>query len=147
VWHYFITNGALRDGTLTQGYFQDDLRVLDNYSGPGSSHWGLRSLIPALLHPAGSGFWTAPATPLPIETGSYRLDLPELGWRVDGDTASGDIRITIPGNTGRNPRLKPHTLGSRLTEYLQGRPKRPNNRAAAYGAEAYSTLDPYPLRR
>ena len=61
--------------------------------------------------------------------------------------ASGDIRITIPGNAGSNPRLKPHTLGSRLSEYLEGRPRRPNNHAAAYDAEVYSTLDPYPLSR
>jgi len=146
VWQYFVANGALRDGTLTQGYFHDDPRVLDNYSGPGSSHWGLRSLIPALLHPEGSAFWTAPSTPLPIERGDYRLDLEELGWRVDGDAASGDIRVTIPGNAGSNPRLRPYTLGRRLSEYVHGRPRRPNNHAAAYDAEVYTTLAPYPLR-
>jgi hypothetical protein len=146
VWRYFVANGALRDGTLTQGYFHDDPRVLDNYSGPGSSHWGLRSLIPALLDPAESAFWTAPATPLPIERGDYRLDLPELGWRIDGDATNGDIRITIPSNAGNDPRLRPFTLGRRLSEYLQGRPRRPNNHAAAYEAEVYTALAPYPLR-
>lgn len=147
VWRYFVANGALRDGTLTQGYFGDDARVLDNYSGPGSSHWGLRSLIPALLHPPGSVFWTAADRPLPVERGDYRLDLPELGWVVEGDQASGDIRIVIPANAGQHPALKRYGWARRLEELRRQRANRPNNRAAAYDAEVYSVLDPFPLRR
>ncbi|MDB5538542.1 MAG: hypothetical protein JWQ89_269 [Devosia sp.] len=147
VWRHFITNGALRDGTLTQGYHGDDPRVLDNYSGPGSSHWGLRSVIPALLHPRGSPYWTVPEQTLPVERGDYRLDLPELGWIIEGDHASGDVRVVIPDNAGRQPALKPYTLRHRLMEAYRQQAMRPNNHDAAYGAESYSALDPFPLKR
>lgn len=146
VWRYLVENGALRDGTLTQGYFADDARVFDNYSGPGSSHWGLRSLVPAVLHASASAFWTVPEHPLPVEQGDYRLDLDELGWRVEGDASSGDIRIIIAANAGQEPALKPYTVMDRLREAAFQRAMRPDNSRAAYGAEIYSALDPFPLR-
>lgn len=147
VWRYFLAHGAVRDGTLTQGYFGDDPRVLDSYSGPGSSHWGLRSVIPALLHPPGSAYWTAPDLPLPVEAGDFRLDLPELGWVIEGEQASGDIRIVIPANAGNHPTLRPYNWQHRLSELRRQRARRPNNHYAAYAAEVYSALDPYPLKR
>lgn len=147
VWRYFLSHGAARDGTLTQGYFGDDARVLDSYSGPGSSHWGLRSVIPALLHPPGSAYWTVPDQPLPVEVGDYRLELPELGWVIEGERASGDIRIVIPANAGQRPALTPYTWRHRLAELRYQRARRPNNHPAAYDAEVYSALDPCPLKR
>lgn len=147
VWRYFLSHGAVRGGTLTQGYFDDDPRVLDSYSGPGSSHWGLRSVIPTLLHPPGSAYWTVPNQPLPVEVGDYRLDLPELGWVVEGEQASGDIRIIIPANAGHQTALRPYTWRHRLDELRRQRARRPRNHDAAYEAEVYSALDPYPLRR
>ena len=38
IWRYFVARGVLRAGALTQGYFRADLKLLDNYSGPGSCH-------------------------------------------------------------------------------------------------------------
>lgn len=147
VWRYFLANGAARDGTLTQGYFGDDPRVFDSYSGPGSSHWGLRSVIPALLHPPGSPYWTAPEQPLPVELGDHLLELPELGWVVEGNQSSGEIRIVVPLNQGNRPALQPYTWKHRLGQLRRRRAYRPNNHAAAYEAEAYSALTPYPLKR
>jgi hypothetical protein len=147
IWRYFLGHGAARDGTLTQGYFGDDARVLDSYSGPGSSHWGLRSVIPTLLHPPGSAYWTVPDQPLPVEVGDYQLELPELGWVVEGKQASGDIRIIIPANAGQRPALGPYTWRHRLSELRRQHARRPGNHDAAYDAEVYSALDPYPLRR
>ncbi|MGA9510117.1 MAG: DUF2264 domain-containing protein, partial [Candidatus Sulfotelmatobacter sp.] len=46
-WTYFIRNNALHDGNITQGYCGPDPRIVDNYSGPASCLWGLRSLIVA----------------------------------------------------------------------------------------------------
>ena len=137
----------MRVGSLTLGYFGDVPRILDSYSGPGSSHWGLRSLIPGLLHPPGLSFWTAPELPLPVERGDFRLDLPELGWVIEGEQASGDIRIVIPANAGQHPTLTPYRWKHRLMELRRQRAGRPNNRTAAYDAESYSVLDPFPLRR
>ena len=146
-WRYFVAGGALRDGTLTQGYFGDDPRILDPYSGPGSSHWGLRSLIPALLHPEGSQFWSVPERPLPVEQGDFRIDAKKLGWVVKGEQANGEIRITIPANERRQPTLEPYTRAMRIEEAIRNEPRRPANLMAKYGASVYSAIDPFPLRR
>jgi hypothetical protein len=145
VWRYFVAHGALRHGTLTQGYFGDDVRWLDSYSGPGSSHWGLRSLIPALLHPRRSAFWTVAEQPLPVEMGDYRLDLSKLGWVVEGRQADGEITITIEANSTRTPRTAAHSLMHKGLELLLSRPMRPINHAAKYDAPVYSALRPFPL--
>jgi hypothetical protein len=146
VWRYFIANGAARDGTLTQGYFGDDARIFNNYSGPGSSHWGLRSLIPAFLHPPRSSFWVVEERALPVECHDYRIELGELGWIIEGEQKSGDIRIRIPANAGRQPSLKDYRLSHRIREAAYQKAMRPQNREAAYGAEVYSALDPFPLK-
>src|ERR1019366_7266751 len=46
-WSFFIQHGGVRSGTITQGLCGPDPRILDNYSGPASCLWGLRSLIVA----------------------------------------------------------------------------------------------------
>jgi hypothetical protein len=80
VWRYFIDHDSLREGALTQGYFKADLRFLDLYSGSGSCHWGLRSLVLAFMHPTRDAFWRASEEPLPIELADYRLELARFGW-------------------------------------------------------------------
>jgi len=145
IWRYFVENGALRGGTLTQGYFAEDARILDMYSGPGSSHWGLRSLVPAFLFPADSPFWTVAERPLPVETSDYRIDAPKIGWIVEGRKRTGEVRITIPANRGRRPELEAYTPQMRRSERLQQAPNRPDNLSAKYGAHVYSSLHPFPL--
>jgi len=44
-----VGNGAMQYGAPTQGLFQDDGRLVDNYSGPASSFWSLRALNIALF--------------------------------------------------------------------------------------------------
>jgi hypothetical protein len=68
VWRYFIAHGCLRNGTLTQGYFDSDPRLVERYMGPGSSHWGLRSLVLAYMHAPGSEFWTSADEPLKADS-------------------------------------------------------------------------------
>ncbi|MBC2873242.1 hypothetical protein H7U18_22580 [Klebsiella pneumoniae] len=46
---YYIKNGALQNGIPTQGIFATDERLLDDYSGHGSSLWSLRALNIAFL--------------------------------------------------------------------------------------------------
>src|SRR5207248_770688 len=47
-WEYFLQHNGAKDGNITQGYCGSDARVLDNYSGPASCLWGMRSLIAAI---------------------------------------------------------------------------------------------------
>lgn len=145
VWRYFVAHGCLRNQTLTQGYFDNDPRFTDPYIGPGSSHWGLRSLVLALMHARGTAFWTVPDVPLPVEAGDYRLDLPKLGWIVAGRQQSGEITIAVPRNRHAAITPQPHTMLMRWAERIARQPMRPRNLAAKYDAAEYSSLRPFPI--
>jgi hypothetical protein len=146
VWRYFVANGSLRDGALTQGYFEADPRLLDWYSGTGSCHWGLRSLVLAFMHPAGDRFWSATPEPLPVEKSDYRLELTKLGWIVEGHRASGEIIITIPENPTEVNTMDEYSWTMRAKETVLRRPARPANHAAKYESRHYSSAAPFPLK-
>lgn len=145
VWRYFVSHDSLRDGALTQGYFNADLRLLDVYSGSGSCQWGLRSLVLAFLHPAGDGFWTAPQQPLPVEVSDYRLELTKLGWIVEGRRSRGEIVITLPGNPSDVTAIDEYSWTMRVKETLLREPVRPGNHEIKYESRHYSSGTPYPL--
>jgi hypothetical protein len=145
VWRYFVAHGCLRNGTLTQGYFDSDPRFVDRYSGPGSYHWGLRSLVLAFMHRPESQFWAAPEQPLPIEVTDYRLDLPKLGWIIEGCKETGGIAIRIPNN--KPARISPvsHTRFRQIGEKILRRPLRPYNHALKYECYEYTSENPLNL--
>jgi hypothetical protein len=145
VWRHFVAHGALADGGLTQGYHGTDARVVDFYTGAGSCHWGLRSLVLAYIQPPGAALWTAPPRLLPVEAGDFRLDLPALGWIVEGRRETGEIVIRVPANKTPTPALQPQSAFARLAEPVLRRPLRPANGAAKYGASRYSSREAFPL--
>jgi hypothetical protein len=57
VWRYFIAHGCLRNGTLTQGYFDSDPRLVERYMVPEAAIGGFdRWCWPTCMRPgAGSG--------------------------------------------------------------------------------------------
>ncbi len=142
VWRYFVERGALRDHGLTLGYFDNDPRLVDGYSGAGSCHWGLRSLTLAFMAPPGHVFWTDAQRPVPIERGSYHLELPKLGWTIDGSHPSRDISIRVAGNGATSARLAPMDVRRRLKETLLARPFRPENPTVKYQLSRYSAATP-----
>jgi hypothetical protein len=145
VWRYFIANGSLRDGALTQGYFESDPRILENYMGPGVCHWGLRSLVLALMLPPDGRFWTDAPAPLPVESEDFVLALPRLGWKITGRHSSGEIVIEIPHNAPGAVVLEPYTWADRTIEILLRKPHRPHNHEAKYEAREYSSARPFVL--
>jgi hypothetical protein len=145
VWQYFIKNGALKNGHLTQGYLGDDLRFVDVYTGPGSCHWGTRSLVVAMLNPPDSHFWTDSESPLPVESEDFVLNLPELGWTVTGKKPTGEIVIEITANTSQSVEIEEITPYLRLKSLFFMRPFGPENHAAKYEQRFYSNETPFPL--
>ena len=143
IWRTFVERGALQDGALTQGFWRSEPMLLDNYSGPGSCHWGLRSLLLAFLNPPGSVFWTVPEVALPVERADFRLELAPLGWIVEGKQATGEIVIEIPENRGNTAALETYSWWRRLSEPLLQRPNRPHNRPAKYDRHRYSSARPF----
>lgn len=142
-WCHFIRNGAIRRGTVTQGYHGTDHRLLDNYSGPASSLWSLRSLVAAFAEGPESPLWQTPPTKLPVERNDYRIHLPAPQWTVRGEGSSGRITIELEENAGAEfSPLEPYTLMERIRAAAYGRPRRPQNDGAKYGRPRYSSSGP-----
>jgi hypothetical protein len=145
VWRYFVAHGCLRNGSLTQGYFDADPRFLDRYSGPGSSHWGLRSLVLAYMHPRGSAFWTAAEQLLPVEVADYRLDCGKLGWVIEGRKADARIEVRLAKNRQVAVKPRPYSIARQIAEKLVRGPLRPGNYDVKYECAKYSSDNPLNL--
>jgi hypothetical protein len=144
VWSYFISRGAVREGKITQGYWHEDLGLIDNYSGPGSCMWSLRSLVLAFFCPADSPFWVAPLEPLPIECGDYSVFIPAIDWEIKGFQKTGEVKVIKARNAG-NPGtvLETRSLRRRLAEIFLAKPMRPDNAYLKYYLEEYSSIVPF----
>ncbi|MFI4868738.1 MAG: DUF2264 domain-containing protein [Steroidobacterales bacterium] len=142
VWRHFVAHGVLQDGALTQGYYRADLRFVDYYSGPGSCHWGLRSLVLAFMNTSGSDFWRAKPQLLPVERGDYRLVYQRLGWIVSGRRDDGSVTIEIPANAGNAPHTRGYGRWRGWLEWLLRRPFRPSNEDVEYDRPTYSSAQP-----
>jgi hypothetical protein len=143
VWQYFLQHGAVERGSVTQGYFGSDPRLLEDYSGPASCLWSVRSLVAALALPDGTPFWKEPTQPLPVERGNYSITIPATGWTVSGSQSTGTITIST-GRVG-DPPLEVYSLLDRLRGLFSRLPHRPKNLAAKYGRASYDSNAPYGL--
>lgn len=144
VWCHFIRRGALRHGTVTQGYFGPDARLVDRYSGPASSLWSLRSLVMAFHAPPGQGIWGAAPEPLPVERRDFAVTVAGGRWRIRGEQAARRITIEVLGNpVDAAPRLEPFGPMQRLRSMAHGTPPRPHNLAAKYGGRSYASDRPF----
>ena len=143
-WRHFIRYGAVRDGTVTQGYGAADPVMLDNYSGPASCLWSLRSLVAALSLPPGASLWQAAADPLPVECADFALHLPVPGWTLSGTRSSGDVVIERrTGYEDVTDVLQPYPLWRRTLDRALGRARRPANLLAKYELRRYSAAKPF----
>uniref|UniRef100_UPI0022EB6BE9 DUF2264 domain-containing protein n=1 Tax=Falsiroseomonas oryzae TaxID=2766473 RepID=UPI0022EB6BE9 len=143
-WSHFVARGAVAAGGLSQGYEGADPALLENYSGRGSCHWGLRSLTAAYRQPPGTGIWAAAPEPLPVERGAYDVAIAPAGLRVTGDPATRRVEVFVLRNAGApdHPLERPG-LARRLAEVLLRRPLRPANLAAKYGRRSYRSDRPF----
>jgi hypothetical protein len=143
-WRYFIRHGAIQDGSVTQGYGGDDPKMLDNYSGPASCLWSLRSIVAAFALPADSPFWRSAGEPLPVERGDFLLTVPAPGWTLIGTASTGDIVIERrSGYEDVDDVLQPYPAWRRSLDRLLRRARRPNNQLAKYELRRYSAARPF----
>jgi hypothetical protein len=143
-WDFFLEHGALREGRVTQGYCGDDAAMLDNYSGPASCLWSLRSLIVALDLAPDAAFWTQAAAPLPVEKGDFERTIASGKWLVRGDAGTGDVTIVNPAPLPEG-RTKIEQFGfvDRVLSLVRGGPRRPKNDAAKYDRATYGSIQPF----
>lgn len=143
VWQYFVRRGALQGGSVTQGYFGADPRLLEDYSGPASCLWSLRSLVAAFALPDDTPFWRQPPQLLPVERGDYSITIPATGWTVSGRQSTATITVCT-GCSGE-PALEDFSLRDRWRGLFSRLPHRPKNTAAKYRRARYDSNAPYGL--
>lgn len=141
---YFITNGALKNGVPTQGLFNHDTRLVDNYSGPASSFWSLRAVIIALYCAEQTRLWDTPELPLPIEKSDFSFDIPEIKASVVGIKATQEVVVIfrdeyIQGQSPLNRRLNKQNWYEKLLENITGQSRRPKNNLLRKGITCYSS--------
>jgi hypothetical protein len=143
-WGFFLEHGALRDGRITQGYCGDDAAILDNYSGPASCLWSVRSLIAALDVPQDAAFWSEPAAPLPVEVADFSRSIANGKWLVRGDAATGDVTLVNPAPLPEaKTQLESFGFTDRVLSVVRGGPRRPPNEDAKYGRASYGSRQPF----
>ena len=140
-WRYFVTQGALANGVVIQGFCGPDLSLVNDYTGPGSCLWGTRALVVALYLDPKLNLFGAVRDPLPVETADYRITETNLKWTVEGIRASGEVVLTFAANPDGpdQPAFRPYSWRNRLREWATHVPSRPDNRAAMYGRHRYTT--------
>ena len=115
-WHE--ARGAIRaDGTLRQEVTSEgspDIR--ETYIATGSTYWAMQAFGGLWSIPDDDPFWTGDEEPLPVERGDFMRVLPEPGWILAGDRATGAVQ-----------RFSARSQGS----------------AAKYGKYVYSTAAPF----
>ena len=141
-WEYFLQHNGANDGNITQGYCGSDARVLDNYSGPASCLWGMRSLIAAIYLPRDAEFWKASPTRLAVERSDFSMEIKSSGWHLTGNKQTGEVEIQIPRGAASRP-LESYTKAAQTKDLLTGSPSRPPNHAAKYERASYSSTDPF----
>jgi hypothetical protein len=80
-----------------------------------------------------------------VEVADYRLDLPRLGWIVEGRQATGEITITIPKNPVDIVEAEPYSWVDQTRDAFSRRPRRPSNHEIKYESRHYSSAKPFPL--
>ena len=139
-WGHFVSNGALANGAITQGFCGKDLSVLNTYSGPASCLWGARSLVLALYLEPKLRLLDAARDKLPVEQGNFEVNSPSIKWSAKGTQATGEVVLTLEANPAdAAPPLQPYGRKVQLIEWIEQRPKRPENHAALYGRRQYSS--------
>ena len=139
-WSYFIQRGAVKGGNVTQGYCGTDPRVIDNYSGPASCLWALRSLVAAFYIPDTAEFWTGAPGLLPVEKGDYEVRIGPPHWTVTGDHRTGAIRIRKPGLPNSEAAgLSDYNIIRQAASAMLWRPFRPENHRPKYELDSYDS--------
>ncbi|QEO14080.1 DUF2264 domain-containing protein [Agromyces intestinalis] len=85
-----------RAGLLTMGWHGEWRGLAQSYSGPASPYWAAKGLLGIAL-PADHPVWSAPAEPLPVESGDFVRVVRAAGWAISGTRADGIVRIANHG--------------------------------------------------
>lgn len=139
LWKFIIANGGVENGVPTQGYLKQDLRFLDEYSGPASSLWGLRSLILLLRIKDNKELVQIPDSPLAIEIGDYKEEIKSIGLEIRGSKNKGTVEVEWLERHTVPKLIDPYSRKARLKEFFSQRPQRPKNNVYKNSLNIYSS--------
>ncbi|ECC3213755.1 DUF2264 domain-containing protein [Salmonella enterica subsp. diarizonae] len=142
--HFFILHGAEQHGVITQGLFQADRRLMDGYSGSGSSLWSLRTLILMLYSGTECGLWDTDEAPLEIETASFDFTIDAISARVTGIKETQEVIVTFahdqyPDAPFKDGKLIKQGWWPIVLESVSGRSTRPKNNLLRKGVTTFSS--------
>ncbi len=145
IWRYFINRAAVTHGTVTQGYCGPDARLLDNYSGPASCLWSLRSLVVAFSFGPDDQLWTTRPGRFPVDTADVDLTIPAIGWRIVGRRGSGFVTLINADTVASwaSGTLEAPGWFRLALERIFQRPFRPSNTEAKYHRAVYRGDQPF----
>ena len=142
--HFFILHGAVQHGVITQGLFQADRRLMDGYSGSGSSLWSLRTLILMLYSGTECGLLDTDEAPLEIETASFDFTIDAISARVTGIKETQEVIVTFAHDQYPDVPFKYGKLIMQgwwpiVLESVSGRSTRPKNNLLRKGVTTFSS--------
>jgi hypothetical protein len=88
----FLDQGAMRNGLLTLGWYDEFLPMIQHYSGAGSPYWGSKGFC-GLLLPSDHPVWAAEEEPMAVERSDFCMAMPEPGFLVRGTASDGIVRV------------------------------------------------------
>ena len=126
-WKYFIVNDGVKGGLPTQGYFKSNSLMVDEYSGPASSLWGLRSLI--LMITAENKFNCAAVESrlLPCELNDFKFNIPAINLTIQGVAEGQVVNAVWEDRKETEPAWEPFTIMKQVKQALSQKPQRPKN--------------------
>jgi hypothetical protein len=127
VLRHFLDRGAVRDGLLTLGWYDEFQPMIQHYSGHGSPYWASKGFCGLLLpsdHPA----WTVKEEPMAVERSDFCVPMPAPGFLVRGTSADGVVRVAshrsdhfpLPARRPRQSLVR--RAAGRLARVLDGPP-------------------------
>ncbi|EBP0013125.1 DUF2264 domain-containing protein [Salmonella enterica] len=142
--HFFMLHGAEQHGAITQGLFQADRRLMDGYSGSGSSLWSLRTLILMLYAGTECELWDIDEAPLEVETASFDFTIDAISARVTGIKETQEVIVTFthdqyPDAPFRDGKLITQGWWPIVLESISGRSTRPKNNLLRKGVTTFSS--------
>lgn len=139
LWKFVIANGGVAKGVPTQGYLKKDLRFLDEYSGPASSLWGLRSLVLLIYAEKNKDILQTIDKPLSVEVGDYEEKVESIGLKIFGNKTKGTVNVEWSNRVDVPKFIEASRLRDRFKEFLSQRPQRPKNNIYKNHLKEYSS--------
>ncbi|WP_448556467.1 DUF2264 domain-containing protein [Thalassotalea montiporae] len=138
---FFISNGGVVKGRMSQGVFGDDIRWLDPYSGPASAFWGTRSLVMYYFVSQKNNWRQASTVELPYRKLNQILTIAPAQLKILANPNQNTVKVKF---LEKNQKFKLEMLlapssKDRLRQLIYGIAQRPANNLQKLGIGEFSS--------